>query len=257
MDLLEKIRSGEVDPDTLSRSEQIELLTAMETSLQRFHQYYPVIPLGIGRVPVVTNLAILNAFLEAQGLKEPDDDTTWHDPTGKIYRIRDVRLVNLPGRRMGIAQILEDPETEKVSLRFFSTNPTDQRLNMLTNTLVARSSTGLAEAEERARERLKNSLDPHQWQSYVLTDSFVEVSPRSGLDYLLRRNRPTIAINPVTQKLRVALCLHPLGYYAESWAGFLPPSDEIFDVVTLIRGDEPELWKRANQISWDRLESGL
>ncbi len=257
MDLLEKISKKEIDPEDLSQKEQHAVLVAIETAL-RDSSFFPSLALGVGTVPIVTNSTMLNAFNRDHGVQGPEAPTEWQDASGKTYRIRSSRSVRLPTAKFEtVAYILEDPETGRVRLLKRGRSPTHQRLRMLLISLGARFTTSLEEAEEQARTRLNSILRPGQRRSYLVTDTFVETSPKSQLDYILRRNRPTLVMSRQTNQALCALCFHPLGYYKGSWAGFLPPSDELFDVVTLIRGDEPELWKRANQFPLSWVESGL
>jgi hypothetical protein len=50
-----------------------------------------------------------------------------------------------------------------------------------------------------------------------------------------------------------ALCLHPIGYYEDSWAGVMAPTDDVVAHLMLCRGDEHMFWRRANQhASWEQ-----
>jgi hypothetical protein len=51
-----------------------------------------------------------------------------------------------------------------------------------------------AEAELTALEKLRTHIKPHLWHLYVLTGSFLETSSRSGIIYIFRKGRPTLAI---------------------------------------------------------------
>jgi len=125
-----------------------------------------------------------------------------------------------------------------------------ERYNMMVDTGVKRACYTLPEAELTARRRLFKALTQMQQDQYINIDGFVETG-RSGLKYLLRKNRPTL-VNRVntdgTEKLLCALCLHPIAYYTESWAGVLPPSDELLAHLLMIRSDEHFYWRKANQI---------
>lgn len=91
--------------------------------------------------------------------------------------------------------------------------------------------------------------------------TFLERSKRSGIVYMFRKLRPTIAITPhhPDGDLRVlcGLCLHPLGYYQESHAGAMVPTDDVIAHLVLMRGDEHRLWKQATQHAPYRHECGL
>ena len=94
-------------------------------------------------------------------------------------------------------------------------------------------------------------------KQYLLTGMFLETSKRSGVHYLFRRLRPTVAISPSSTKILCTLCLHPIGYYAESWAGAMCPTDDVVAHLMLMRADEPMFWRRANQHAPWRPEAGL
>jgi hypothetical protein len=115
------------------------------------------------------------------------------------------------------------------------------------------------ETEFRAMETLRTLVPHRQFRQYLLTGCFMESSQRSGVHYLFRRLRPTVAISSSTGELRIlcALCLHPVAYYEGSWAGAQCPTDDVIGHLMLMRGDEHMLWKRANQHPAIRPESGL
>lgn len=104
-------------------------------------------------------------------------------------------------------------------------------------------------AETRAMEKLKDLVTPHAFKCYALTGSFLETSPRSKVTYLFRKLRPTIALRPdrdQDMQILAVLCLHPLGYYEQSWAGVMTPTDDVISHLVLMRGDEPRFWRKAN-----------
>ena len=78
---------------------------------------------------------------------------------------------------------------------------------------------------------------------------FMETSKRSGLTYVFRRLRPTIVLDAKGSevKIRCCLCMHPIGYYAGTWAGAMTPTDDVIAHLMMMRGDEPMFWRRANQ----------
>jgi hypothetical protein len=65
---------------------------------------------------------------------------------------------------------------------------------------------------------------------------FLETSRRSGVSYLFRRLKPTLAIKD--GRALCALCLHPIGYYEGTWSGAMCPTDDIIAHLMLARGDE-------------------
>ena len=120
------------------------------------------------------------------------------------------------------------------------------------NTLVA-SDAWSVEMESRAKDKLHGLVSDRAFRMYLLVDMFIETSQRSGLVYVFRKLRPTIVLtprNPVdpgNMKILTTLCMHPLGYYAESWAGCMTPTDDVIAHLLMMRGDEHEYWKRAEQ----------
>ena len=62
--------------------------------------------------------------------------------------------------------------------------------------------------------------------------------------YLFRKGRPTIALRQdedVNYAL-CALCLHPIGYYGDTWAGVMCPTDEVIAHLLMMRGSEEKFW---------------
>jgi hypothetical protein len=111
------------------------------------------------------------------------------------------------------------------------------------------------EQESNAVQTLAGLLRHRNFKQYMLTGMFLETSKRSGVTYLFRKLRPTLAIKG--DRILCALCLHPIAYYAGSWAGAMTPTDDVIAHLMLMRGDEPMLWRRANQHpSWKR-EAGI
>ena len=115
------------------------------------------------------------------------------------------------------------------------------------------------EQESAAVTTLAGLVRHRHFKQYMLTGMFMETSKRSGLTYLFRRLRPTVVLSAATGAMRVlcALCLHPIGYYAGSWAGAMCPTDDVIAHLMLMRGDEPMFWRRANQHPAWRPEAGL
>lgn len=115
------------------------------------------------------------------------------------------------------------------------------------------------ETEEKALGCLCDLVSHQQFRQYLLTGQFLETSKRSKLFYVFRRLRPTLAISGATGDLRIlaALCQHPIGYYQNSFAGAMCPTDDVVAHLALMRGDESMLWKRSNQHPPIRPEAGL
>lgn len=115
------------------------------------------------------------------------------------------------------------------------------------------------EQEQRALQLLGTITRHRQMKQYVLTGSFLEKSRRSGVMYMFRRLKPTVALSEHGGKLRIlaALCMHPIAYYAGSWAGAMCPTDDVIAHLSLMRGDEAMFWRRANQHPPYLPEAGL
>lgn len=113
--------------------------------------------------------------------------------------------------------------------------------------------------ETRAVEKLASMIDHRQFRSYMLTGCFLERSKRSNVPYIFRRLRPTIALSAFSDAAKplCTLCLHPIGYYRDSFAGAMVPTDDVIAHLTLMRGDEHEFWKQANQHGPFTPQSGL
>lgn len=115
------------------------------------------------------------------------------------------------------------------------------------------------EQEHNALQLLATLLPHHMFRRYLLTGVFLETSKRSGVVYVFRKLRPTIAIRPRGDELKFlcTLCLHPIAYYEDSWAGAMCPTDDVIAHLMMMRGDEVMFWRRSNQHGMDRPESGL
>ncbi len=120
------------------------------------------------------------------------------------------------------------------------------------------------DAEMLAREKLRGMLKPHLYAAYELTGCTLETSPRSGVSYVLRRCRPTIAMVPsdrhddeASMRILASLCMHPLGYYRDSFAGSMVPTDDTIAHLSWIRGDEHGYWAKCNQHPGAATEAGI
>lgn len=134
-----------------------------------------------------------------------------------------------------------------------------RRVEILLETCHVAAGAWEAETEEAAMEKLRSHVDAHQWKLYLTTGTFAETSPRSGVTYIFRRLRPTLALRPYKGVMRIlaALCLHPIGYYTGTWAGSMTPTDDVIAHLLLMRADEPLFWRRSNQHAPWRPEAGL
>jgi len=119
------------------------------------------------------------------------------------------------------------------------------------------------EQESNAIQLLEEHLSHRQFKQYLLTGMFIENSKRSGVTYIFRKLRPTVAcVNgrggpEASMRILAALCMHPIAYYAGSWAGAMCPTDDVIAHLSLMRGDEHLFWKRCNQHPPYRPEAGL
>lgn len=137
--------------------------------------------------------------------------------------------------------------------------PAFHHLMMSLRTLNCAEAWGV-EQESNAVNLLASLLTHRQFKQYMLAGAFIERSPRSGVHYLFRRLKPTVAIAAMPDgktKVLAALCLHPIAYYSGSWAGAMCPTDDVIAHLMLMRGDEPMFWRRANQHPSYRPEAGL
>jgi hypothetical protein len=116
------------------------------------------------------------------------------------------------------------------------------------------------DAEATASEKLYELVGDHKWKLYQTTGCFAETSKRSGVLYFFRRQRPTIALAPERdghRKFLCALCLHPIGWYGDTFAGCMVPTDDVIAHLLLMRGDEHRFWKHSeHHAAWD-WRSGL
>ena len=94
---------------------------------------------------------------------------------------------------------------------------------------------------------------------YLLTGHFAEICKRSGLTYLFRKGRPTIALrrDEHFSYALCALCLNPIGYHGDTWAGVMCPTDEVIAHLLMMRGSEEKYWANANQHPIDRPAAGV
>lgn len=160
-------------------------------------------------------------------------------------------------RRLDVV-ILQHPD-DRISWRY---RPAVHSMAQIFATLFASDVWGV-DQEQAALKTLGGMLRHRQFKQYLLTGMFLERSERSGISYLFRRLRPTVAINTRHQqsddeaKILCALCMHPIAYYEGSWAGAMCPTDDVIAHLAMMRGDEHLFWKRSNQHPPHRPEAGL
>lgn len=156
-------------------------------------------------------------------------------------------------RDMSEVIITQCPKTLNKS-HSFGSNMIGDRLELLLESMFKNRESTLVEAEKKAQEKLLKLLDDKQRISFIVNDCFYEHSTKSGASYVFRRNRPTLALrlsDPIDGKRGVkflaSLCCHPMGYYTNTFAGVMAPSDELIANLLLLRADEHGFWKRSNQ----------
>lgn len=136
---------------------------------------------------------------------------------------------------------------------------TGNSVDMEMRTMACSAAWGI-EQESRALKLLGTLVRHHTFAHYLLTGQFLEHSPRSGITYMFRKLRPTIATKEGPDgrmRILTCLCLHPIGYYEQTWAGAMCPTDDVIAHLMLMRGDEHRYWKDANHIPPGRPNSGV
>lgn len=130
----------------------------------------------------------------------------------------------------------------------WSIRPGVHHLNLDLQALGCADAWGI-EQESNAIHTLGTLIRHRQFKQYMLTGMFMEQSKRSGIHYLFRRLKPTVALRSKDDDMKIlcCLCMHPIGYYARSWAGAMVPTDDVISHLALMRGDEAMYWRRANQ----------
>jgi hypothetical protein len=192
-------------------------------------------------------LSIAPGYPFREALEPHDDDD---EPLSPGERIRNSwyskRL------RMTVVIYERDGKIERVFL------PGMQRLTHDLHTLGASFAWGV-EQESRALQTLATLVKHNTFKQYLLTGTFLETSKRSGLVYLFRKLRPTVALRIKGEHIKAlcALCMHPVAYYEDSWGGAMCPTDDVIAHLMMVRGDEPLFWKRCNQHDVHRPEAGL
>lgn len=194
------------------------------------------------------------------------------DRAERIFDMREARGSGLePGERLraqwfsrrkgGWVFLVE--RDGRVSMEFFPRASYIERFNYLLTTIQASQAWDL-ERELRAQEKLRSLVQPHLFAMYVTTGCLLETSSRSGVTYILRRTRPTIAMAPMHRwdpdtrmKVIAVLCMHPLALYRDTWAGCMVPTDDVIAHLLYIRGDEAGFWRRANQHDPNSPEAGI
>lgn len=131
-------------------------------------------------------------------------------------------------------------------------------LKMMIHTMGCSDAWGM-EQEQQALNLLATLISPRSMKQYFLTGQFLETSKRSGIVYIFRRLRPTIALRSTEKSSRIlaCLCMHPIAYYDGTWAGAMCPTDDLIAHLMLMRADEHMYWRRSNQHSSAKIEAGM
>lgn len=140
----------------------------------------------------------------------------------------------------------------------YGVDPRIHHLNHDLTTLGCSDAWGI-EQESNAVNTLAGLVSHRKMKQYLITGMFLESSKRSHVAYLFRRLRPTVAMTKRNPKVRIlcCLCMHPIAYYAGSWAGAMCPTDDVIAHLMLMRGDEKMFWRRCNQHPASVPEAGL
>jgi hypothetical protein len=209
----------------LSFEQTRDVLTAMAD----YADEYAGLPCGIEGENLIVHPKYRFAEVFKRKKEEPADYTVvncWHSK-----------------RRSGVVYLMRESDGRLTHLIL-----PDDNIGPMLSTLGAQVAWSI-EAEAKAQQKLAELLKHHAFRSYLLTGSFLETSQRSGITYFFRRCRPTVALKGSGNvvKFLASLCLHPIGYYADSYAGAMVPTDEVIAHLVLMRGDEHAFWKWSNQ----------
>lgn len=179
------------------------------------------------------------------------------DECAKAYRSDGWCTVNSwTDPRWGFRVMVQRNEAGRARVAFL---PGGRRVDMLVGSFGIMDAWS-SDAETRANTKLWSMIGAHRFKMWTMTGAFLETSKRSGVVYIFRRLRPTVAIKADadgTMKILCTLCLHPIGYYHNAWGGCMVPTDEAVAHLAMMRGDEPKFWAHANQHAPSEPESGL
>jgi hypothetical protein len=159
-------------------------------------------------------------------------------------------------KRLGLEILIQKNREGRARVAYI---PGGSKVDMLLGSLGIMDA-WLEAAENRAQTKLWNMIGHHRFTQYRMIGLFPETSKRSGVIYIFRRLRPTIALKGQEGgflKILCTLCLHPIGYYHGAWGGVMVPTDEVIAHLTMMRGDEHKFWANANQHSANAVQSGI
>lgn len=152
-------------------------------------------------------------------------------------------------RHQGYVCIQQSSKTGKCRVQILKAKDDTLRTTLWINTYCAADAYAI-EHEEKALSKLKGHVSEKQYHRYVLTGTLMERSKKSGVVYIFRRLRPTLALREDERgnyRYLAALCHHAVAYYQVSWAGALVPTDDVMSHLLFMRGDEHGFWKRSTQ----------
>jgi hypothetical protein len=200
-------------------------------------------PLEGQRLVIEPSYAKAQQLMDIGAPEEPDDDKA---------KLRNVFYSTKKGRDV---YVFDDLVTGRVD---WGAGGRVNHFDLEINTIGCSVAWGI-EQEHNAVQLLAGMIRHHQMKQYLLTGMFLESSQRSKICYAFRKLRPTIALSMRSDRPRVlaALCMHPIGYYRDSWAGAMCPTDDVVAHLSLMRGDEHMFWKRCTQHAPWRPEAGL
>lgn len=179
---------------------------------------------------------------------DPDGDARFE--ATPLIRAEGVKVRNFWTSRTDGSLVAVLEKDGKISARWFPPSPMASFADRMITTIGAARAWDF-DAEMQAMETLTEHLDEWPLQCYFMTGSFLESSPRSKVMYLFRRLRPTLAFSMQGDRCRLlcGLCMHPIGYYNNTFAGAMVPTDDVIAHLLLMRSDEHLFWKQSNQHS--------
>lgn len=239
----------------------------LDELLQEADILFQGLPIGLGEFDITTRdpflLKVLTRFSDnksedveqdiSMSFVDENDGCTWT----YVHCFTTTR--SWRGKQWNVL-IFRNMQTSKVRCMKFPEDHTADRFKFMIETGATRRGSALASAEETARARLMRELTEVQQAQYILNDAVFERG-RSGHLYIIRKNRPTIVLQQNSHNggfhALCALCLHPWAFYTGTWAGAMPPSDEMLAHLLYVRASERLFWRKANQIPLRQPNSGI
>jgi hypothetical protein len=166
-----------------------------------------------------------------------------------------IRNVFYCHERRALVAIYQEPDG--VSKMVIPQSFPEERWLLAMESVYAGAQAWPVDGECKAIEKLATLIPTHLLNSYICTGMFPETSERSKISYVFRRLRPTVAMSPRPangkyMKVIATLCLHPIGYYQDTHAGVMVPTDDVIAHLLLCRADEHLFWRKATQHPvWD------